>query len=1044
MIDLSPDQIEASKGIVQDAILTPHTLPAAIFNGVGLGDVGKILPYRIGDGVRLTNFNYNLMHSKEQPTRQASWMTKWVRQAAEKTNTLRKMARRHYKSNKGEHRGKPSLRRMIREDVHKAQRIKIQSKTTNREEETIKRELYTYKDVSEEYATNGRLRGGAPKRKKIREIGGEINVSGIWKEPQDFMKIQSSCGLANLGNTCYLNAALQCLAKCERLQALLSKTGGGEDKASPITAHLRKTCWEINRKDRIKPYKPSGIHNAITKLKLCSAWKENEEQDAGELLQILIGQLEEEKSRVSGLFRGWERSLKKCKTCENTTRNDDKFTLLTLNLDKEKEEESTEPEWQGGNSKARRMDSIEDLTKRYGEKEELDRTNQVWCPKCKERQDVEKIMQLIEGPKILVMQLQRFKKDEKVNRELEALSTPVKLTQHIELHKVIKIQRNNAQGRLSNTERYELRGVIEHVGEDTSKGHYVAYVNNNDQWTKWNDVLGNNTTWEEVKTKEAYILFWEKKEEADPRKNQVPGTNTLAWKEMEIERERTKRKREVEQVGKRGSSTEERGGTKEKKQNNNSVEIKDRDQMIIEEKENTGRRQEKTKEMEKTKKVVESIADWKKGIEEAVNEILRTLQKTVETLEKDVRLLKTENSELKQRFEVIRRWTRITKEDEEGYRNYDDIVRRVEQGSPTPVRGGSTESPRQRTQDERKNTNSKKSEQDYRGRGNEELKRTCQSDQRSKDARSKKSGREHKIERGKYKVDNWRERRYSEKHGSNGMEIDGDEEEDEEEEPGGNNRNRNKYERNRSEIEKAHRKYLEDCYWSQIGLPIIRQQNINIYSFTDYIVAKGYKKVVTTCQGLYYEMERKQIDWRKMGNMRLTVGGDQCWRGEGVTIYKPTREQTNTPVVPHRFAINLEQHERNTGLRTDRYYIHVYQTKIGPERKTLRSKEMARELSKKLGSVYYPRERDLPKENERTQQPERQRPTRERERQQTKEHWRRDGYQSRTPITWEKGNLQVKQWAEKGRSGTKHDQLADKVQRLTEVLERMLVEKGGF
>ena len=71
----------------------------------------------------------------------------------------------------------------------------------------------------------------------------------------------------------------------------------------------------------------------------------------------------------------------------------------------------------------------------------------------------------------------------------------------------MEIERDNAGGMICNTESYKLRGVIVHMGEATSSEHYVAFVNNNDQWTEWSDDMGKKTVWEEVKTKEAYILI---------------------------------------------------------------------------------------------------------------------------------------------------------------------------------------------------------------------------------------------------------------------------------------------------------------------------------------------------------------------------------------------------------------------------------------------------------------------------------------------------------------------------------------------------------
>ena len=71
-----------------------------------------------------------------------------------------------------------------------------------------------------------------------------------------------------------------------------------------------------------------------------------------------------------------------------------------------------------------------------------------------------------------------------------------------------------------------------------------------------------------------------------------------------------------------------------------------------------------------------------------------------------------------------------------------------------------------------------------------------------------------------------------------------------------------------------HRAFLESCFRKQIGLGIDNPQKIDIYSFTNKRVAKGYQRVVTTCQGMYYEMRKEQVDWQHWNNRRVTVGGD--------------------------------------------------------------------------------------------------------------------------------------------------------------------------
>ena len=173
------------------------------------------------------------------------------------------------------------------------------------------------------------------------------------------------------------------------------------------------------------------------------------------------------------------------------------------------------------------------------------------------------------------------------------------------------------------------------------------------------------------------------------------------------------------------------------------------------------------------------------------------------------------------------------------------------------------------------------------------------------------------------------------------------------------NRDRNEVQRSTDEQfnnKNPHEVYLEECFSQQIGLPIDQPQRINIYSYRDKIVANGYKRVVTTWQGMYYELTKQQVEWCQFPKRTTTVGGDYRWSAEGISVYNPVRERPSAAVVRHRFAILPPSSGCRKSLRTDRYYIHVYQTKIGVKRRTLHSKTIARELQRKFGKSYYPRE----------------------------------------------------------------------------------------
>ena len=295
---------------------------------------------------------------------------------------------------------------------------------------------------------------------------------------------------------------------------------------------------------------------------------------------------------------------------------------------------------------------------------------------------------------------------------------------------------------------------------------------------------------------------------------------------------------------------------------------------------------------------------------------MKNLCKEIENLKGVVRSLKSENRELRLRMTLWERKNKMEEDEIAEWRNGDDRDKEAAEGSPTPV-----------------------------------FKRSGQQKKKEQAVEALKEITENKPKTNIESTD---------QAGGERMQIDGRSED--ENEPPVRNRTRLKVEKRKSgrnEIpELPHRGFLEDCFNRQIGLPIKGRQTHNIYSFTNILVAKGYTNVVTTYQGMYYEMEREQVNWGTFKDRKITIDGDWCWRSEGVTVYNPSRDRQSRTIVPHRFAIKPIQDTKRCRLRTDRYYIHVYQTKIGPSRRTLSSKGIAEELRSRFGGVYMPREID--------------------------------------------------------------------------------------
>ena len=57
--------------------------------------------------------------------------------------------------------------------------------------------------------------------------------------------------------------------------------------------------------------------------------------------------------------------------------------------------------------------------------------------------------------------------------------------------------------------KFDLYAVANHSG-GTGGGHYYAYVNHDDKWYNMNDRSVGEISIDKIKTKSAYILFYEK------------------------------------------------------------------------------------------------------------------------------------------------------------------------------------------------------------------------------------------------------------------------------------------------------------------------------------------------------------------------------------------------------------------------------------------------------------------------------------------------------------------------------------------------------
>ena len=95
-----------------------------------------------------------------------------------------------------------------------------------------------------------------------------------------------------------------------------------------------------------------------------------------------------------------------------------------------------------------------------------------------------------------------------------------------------------------------------------------------------------------------------------------------------------------------------------------------------------------------------------------------------------------------------------------------------------------------------------------------------------------------------------------------------------------------------------------------------------------------------------------------------TRNGMRKWVAEGVTVYQFANGYRHV-LREHRLVVIPPDGSKvcRGDMRSDRFYIHIYQTKISRSENDIRflkSREIAVGLNKNFGDIYFPRSRDVP------------------------------------------------------------------------------------
>ncbi|WAQ97468.1 UBP36-like protein [Mya arenaria] len=300
---------------------------------------------------------------------------------------------------------------------------------------------------------------------------------------------RAGCGFQNCGNTCFLNATMQCLVHCPPLTNYMMS---GEHQA---------TCRAVNQ-DRcilcnLQFLTKRGVHGVADSI--TPKWFVNNlqyigrhfrigrQEDAHEFLRLslekmmkcAVGGYHEKLDKYSKdttvihqIYAGYLRSQVVCSRCEYKSNTYD--PLLDISLD------------------IKNADNLERAFHQFVAPDKLDMENAYKCDKCKQKVMATKRFTIHKAPNVLTIQLKRFQYavggggfyGSGIGGKINKMGPP---------------------------ETYSLLATIQHEGYSSQSGHYVSNVRVGRDWYHYNDSTKRLTSLQRcLNEPSAYILFYMK------------------------------------------------------------------------------------------------------------------------------------------------------------------------------------------------------------------------------------------------------------------------------------------------------------------------------------------------------------------------------------------------------------------------------------------------------------------------------------------------------------------------------------------------------
>ncbi|KAK5605802.1 hypothetical protein CRENBAI_005625 [Crenichthys baileyi] len=327
-------------------------------------------------------------------------------------------------------------------------------------------------------------------------------------------------GLRNIGNTCFLNAVVQCLSHTRVLRNYCLLKSYKHEKFSKEEAKLMDTfsqvlsgLWDVRDED-----------NVVNPRQFYSIFKEAvpyfsgySQQDAQEFLRFLLDKLHTEINRrpyvkrtgkdpeqtiseeanamwkkhlerddsiIVDLFSGQLRSSLHCSVCSHYSNTFDVFCDLSLPIPKKS---------------SRGEVSLQECLDLFSQEEKLDKENSPMCERCNRRTECSKRLSIQRFPQVIVIHLNRFTTSRwSISKSTVSVSFPLK---NLDLGPYGPVD--------SGSVLYDLYAICNHAGT-VNMGHYTACCLDENGWCFYNDSSVTQLTENQIQTNQAYVLFYQR------------------------------------------------------------------------------------------------------------------------------------------------------------------------------------------------------------------------------------------------------------------------------------------------------------------------------------------------------------------------------------------------------------------------------------------------------------------------------------------------------------------------------------------------------